>query len=398
MIIRKKYLNYLIEAKDTEFIKVITGVRRSGKSILLKQYIDYLKELGIKDEFIIYINLEAYEFQSINDEKSFSDIIINLIPKTEEKFYLLIDEIQFIEGWQKVINSFRVSFNCDIVITGSNAKLLSGELATLLSGRYIEIDIYPFSFKEFVEAKGINEKSREIDLAYKEYEQYGGFPSVVMSKESIKTTILSGIFDSIVLNDIASRGSIRDTLTLKRLVSFLADNVGQLVNPTKISNLLINEKLDISNHTVNRYLELLQTSYLFYEAKPYDLRGKSYLRQNSKYYMVDNGLRNQAIGYKESNFGNRLENIVFMELLRRGYKVDVVRIEDKEVDFIARKNEKTEYYQVAYQLPQNTHETDNLLMIKDNFNKTLITGRYEGVDNIDGINVEYIVDWLLNEK
>ena len=299
---------------------------------------------------------------------------------------------------QKVINSFRVSFNCDIVITGSNAKLLSGELATLLSGRYIEIDIYPFSFKEFVEAKGINEKSREIDLAYKEYEQYGGFPSVVMSKESIKTTILSGIFDSIVLNDIASRGSIRDTLTLKRLVSFLADNVGQLVNPTKISNLLINEKLDISNHTVNRYLELLQTSYLFYEAKPYDLRGKSYLRQNSKYYMVDNGLRNQAIGYKESNFGNRLENIVFMELLRRGYKVDVVRIEDKEVDFIARKNEKTEYYQVAYQLPQNTHETDNLLMIKDNFNKTLITGRYEGVDNIDGINVEYIVDWLLNEK
>lgn len=395
---REKYLKKLIDFKDTDFIKVITGVRRSGKSILLKQYIDYLKELGIKDEFIIYINLEAYEFQSINDEKSFSDIIINLIPKTEEKFYLLIDEIQFIEGWQKVINSFRVSFNCDIVITGSNAKLLSGELATLLSGRYIEIDIYPFSFKEFVEAKGINEKSREIDLAYKEYEEYGGFPSVVMSKESIKTTILSGIFDSIVLNDIASRGSIRDTLTLKRLVSFLADNVGQLVNPTKISNLLINEKLDISNHTVNRYLELLQTSYLFYEAKPYDLRGKSYLRQNSKYYMVDNGLRNQAIGYKESNFGNRLENIVFMELLRRGYKVDVVRIEDKEVDFIARKNEKTEYYQVAYQLPQNTHETDNLLMIKDNFNKTLITGRYEGVDNIDGINVEYIVDWLLNEK
>ncbi len=395
---REKYLKKLIDFKYTDFIKVITGVRRSGKSILLKQYIDYLKELGIKDEFIIYINLEAYEFQSINDEKSFSDIIINLIPKTEEKFYLLIDEIQFIEGWQKVINSFRVSFNCDIVITGSNAKLLSGELATLLSGRYIEIDIYPFSFKEFVEAKGINEKSREIDLAYKEYEQYGGFPSVVMSKESIKTTILSGIFDSIVLNDIASRGSIRDTLTLKRLVSFLADNVGQLVNPTKISNLLINEKLDISNHTVNRYLELLQTSYLFYEAKPYDLRGKSYLRQNSKYYMVDNGLRNQAIGYKESNFGNRLENIVFMELLRRGYKVDVVRIEDKEVDFIARKNEKTEYYQVAYQLPQNTHETDNLLMIKDNFNKTLITGRYEGVDNIDGINVEYIVDWLLNEK
>lgn len=395
---REKYLKKLIDFKDTDFIKVITGVRRSGKSILLKQYIDYLKELGIKDELIIYINLEAYEFQSINDEKSFSDLIINLIPKTGKKFYLLIDEIQFIEGWQKVINSFRVSFNCDIVITGSNAKLLSGELATLLSGRYIEIDIYPFSFKEFVEAKGINEKSREIDLAYKEYEEYGGFPSVVMSKESIKTTILSGIFDSIVLNDIASRGSIRDTLTLKRLVSFLADNVGQLVNPTKISNLLINEKLDISNHTVNRYLELLQTSYLFYEAKPYDLRGKSYLRQNSKYYMVDNGLRNQAIGYKESNFGNRLENIVFMELLRRGYKVDVVRIDEKEIDFIARKNEKTEYYQVAYQLPQNTHETDNLLMIKDNFNKTLITGRYEGVDNIDGINVEYIVDWLLNEK
>lgn len=206
---------------------------------------------------------------------------------------------------------------------------------------------------------------------------------------------MSGIYDSIILNDIASRGQIRDTLTLKSLVSFLADNVGQLVNPSKIANLLNSEKSDISNHTINRYLDLLQAAFLFYKAKPYDIRGKTYLRQNAKYFMVDNGLRNHAVSFKDSNFGNRLENIVFIELLRRGYEVDVVRMDNKEIDFLARKHNAVEYYQVAYQIPDNTHETDNLLLIKDNFKKTLITGRYAGKQEISGIQVEYVVDWLL---
>lgn len=397
MYIRKAYLNKMMEFKDTDFIKVMTGVRRSGKSVLLMQYREYLIESGIKEENIIYINLERFENQLIKTEEEFRMKILNSIPKNKEKFYILVDEIQFIEGWQKVINGLRVSYDCDITITGSNAKLLSGELVTLLSGRYVEIIVYPFSFREFLEVKGIEGNSREVDIAYKEYEKYGGFPGVILSNKNIKESILSGIYDSIILNDIATRGKIRDTLVLKNLVSFLSDNVGQLINPSKISNVLKNDKIDISNHTITRYLDLLKDAFLFYEAKPYDIRGKSYLKQNSKFFMVDNGLRNHAVSFKTSNQGNRLENIVFVELLRRGYRVDVVRIVDKEVDFIARKNNSVEYYQVAYQIPENTHETDNLLLIKDNFKKTLITGRYEGINEIEGIEVSYIVDWLIQD-
>lgn len=395
MYIRNRYLNQLKQFKDRDFIKVITGVRRSGKSVLLMQYRDYLISEGISLENIIYINLEAFEFLNVKDEVKLSELFLNRIKNKSQKYYLLIDEIQWVDGWQKVINGLRVSFNCDIVITGSNAKLLSGELATLLSGRYVEIVVYPFSFKEFLESKNIAIESRKVDLMYKEYEQYGGFPSVVYSDETIKITILSGIYDSIILNDIADRGLIRDTFSLKRVVSFLADNVGQMINSNKIANILKSEKLSISNHTVNRYLELLQEAYLFYEAKSYDIRGKNYLKQNSKYFMIDNGLRNEAVSFQGGNFGNRLENLVYIELLRRGYEVSIARIDDKEIDFIARKPDTTIYYQVTHQIPSNTHETDNLLLLKNNYQKVLITGRYEDVTDIDGIRVVYVVDWLL---
>lgn len=395
---RQAYIDKLKSFRDKDFIKVLTGVRRCGKSVILKQYMDYLKDDGVKENHIIYINLESYENQFIKGEQEFSDLIYKMLPKDSGKVYLLVDEIQFIDGWQRVINSFRVSFDCDIVITGSNAKLLSGELATLLSGRYVEIVIYPFSFKEFLNAKNIDINDRIVDIAYKEYERYGGFPGALLSDEVIKPTILSGIYDSIILNDIAARGFVKDTLSLKKVVSFLSDNVGQLVNPSKISNLLKSENLNISNHTVNKYLELLQEAYLFFEVRPYDIRGKAYLKQNSKYFMVDNGLRNQSVGFKESNQGNRLENIVFIELKRRGYEVAVANIDNKEIDFIARKNDLVKYFQVTYQIPENTHETDNLLLIKDNFEKTVITGRYEGVNNIAGIKVEYVVDWLVKEE
>lgn len=395
---RQAYIDKLKSFRDKDFIKVLTGVRRCGKSVILKQYMDYLKDDGVKENHIIYINLESYENQFIKGEQEFSDLIYKMLPKDSGKVYLLVDEIQFIDGWQRVINSFRVSFDCDIVITGSNAKLLSGELATLLSGRYVEIVIYPFSFKEFLNAKNIDINDRIVDIAYKEYERYGGFPGALLSDEVIKPTILSGIYDSIILNDIAARGFVKDTLSLKKVVSFFSDNVGQLVNPSKISNLLKSENLNISNHTVNKYLELLQEAYLFFEVRPYDIRGKAYLKQNSKYFMVDNGLRNQSVGFKESNQGNRLENIVFIELKRRGYEVAVANIDNKEIDFIARKNDLVKYFQVTYQIPENTHETDNLLLIKDNFEKTVITGRYEGVNNIAGIKVEYVVDWLVKEE
>lgn len=376
---------------------MITGVRRSGKSVLLLLFKEYLKQENIPDDHIIYMNFESFEYQTITTEEKLREKFHEKLPKDGEKIYLLLDEIQVVEGWQRVINGVRVSFNSDIVITGSNAKMLSGELATLLSGRYIEIPMYPLSFQEFLAVKEIHPDSRKVDTAYEEYEKYGGFPSVVIAEEGIKDTILSGIFDTIVLNDVALRAGIKDPAVLKSVIRFLADNVGQLVNTNKIVNTLKSERIETTSHTVNRYLDLLESGYLFYRAKQYDIRGREYLRTNGKYFIVDTGLRRNAVGRKDGNYSNRLENIVYIELLRRGYSVDIGRMEQKEIDFVARKLDETIYVQVAYQLPNNTHETDNLLNIKDNYKKIVVTGRYYEVEQIDGIPIVYIADWLLEK-
>lgn len=397
MFDRPMYLEKLKSFKDTDFIKVITGVRRSGKSVILKLYSEYLKSLGISEENIIYINFELFEYQSIKNEHDFHELISSLNLKTDVKYYFLFDEIQFVDGWQKVINSLRISFDVDIVITGSNANMLSGELATFLSGRYVEIPVHPFSFKEFLYVKGIDLNSRYVDTAYSEYEIYGGFPSVVIAEKAIKDTVLSGIFDSIVLNDVAFRSGIKDTEILKGIINFLADNVGQIVNPTKISNVFKNERLSVSNHTVSRYLELLENAFLFSKARQYDVRGKEYLRSNNKYFIVDNGLRRISVGMRGGNYSNRLENIVYTELVRRGYRVDVGRIDSKEIDFIAKKMDEVLYVQVSYELPNNKHETDNLLLVNDNYRKIVVTGKYYEEKIIDGIEIVYIVDWLLED-
>ena len=397
MFERPEYLNQLIKFKDTDFIKVITGVRRSGKSVLLMLFQEHLIKEGVPDDHIIYMNFESFEYQTITTEEKFREKLNELLPKDTKKIYLLFDEIQVVEGWQRVINGIRVSFDSDIVITGSNANMLSGELATLLSGRYIEIPIYPFSFQEFLNVKGIELNSRKVDIAYDEYEKYGGFPSVTIAEESIKDTILSGIFDTIVLNDVALRSGIKDPTALKSIISFLADNVGQLVNTSKIVNTLKNEGIGTTNHTVNRYLDLLESGYLFYRTKQYDIRGREYLRTNGKYFIVDTGLRRNTVGRKDGNYSNRLENIVYIELLRRGYTVDVGKLDTKEIDFVARRLDETLYVQVTYELPNNSHETDNLLHIKDNYKKIVVTGKYHDIEQIDGIPIVYIADWLLEK-
>ncbi|EAG1605371.1 ATP-binding protein [Listeria monocytogenes] len=395
---RPHYLKQLIQFKDADFIKVITGVRRSGKSVLLMLYKEYLLQEGVQENHIIHINFESFEYQTVTTEEKFRQKLDELLPEDDKKVYLLFDEIQMVEGWQRVVNGIRVSFNSDIIITGSNANMLSGEIATLLSGRYIEIPIYPFSFSEFLHVKGIESDSRKVDSAYDEYEKYGGFPSVVIAEESIKDTILSGIFDTIVLNDVALRAGVKDATALKSIIRFLADNVGQLVNASKIVNTLKSEGVDTTVHTVNRYLDLLENGYLFYRAKQYDIRGREYLRTNGKYFIIDTGLRRNAVGRKDGNYSNRLENIVYIELLRRGYTVDVGKLDSKEIDFVARKLDETLYIQVAYELPNNRHETDNLLNIKDNYKKIVVTGRYYETAQIDGIPIIYIVDWLLSGK
>ncbi|AKP67586.1 ATP-binding protein [Companilactobacillus ginsenosidimutans] len=395
MIRRDQYLQKLIEFKDSENIKVITGVRRSGKSVLLSLYRDYLLSDGIDEQDIIYLNFESFELLNIRTDTQLIEKLQPLLRKDRHQ-YLMFDEIQMVDGWQRVINGIRVSYDCDIVITGSNAKMLSGELATLLSGRYVEIPIYPFSFKEFLTAKNIDSESRLVDSAFDEYEQYGGFPSVVLAEKNIKDSILSGIFDTIILNDISMRSGIRDTDILRALVGFLSDNIGQLVNPSRIANTITSEGLTTTNHTISSYLQLLEDAFLFYRGRQYDLRGRKYLQTSGKYFTVDPGLRRNAIGRRPGNYAGQLENIVYMELIRRGYSVDIGKMETKEIDFVARKIDEIQYIQVAYDIPENSHETDNLLNIKDNYKKSLITQRYNNsVKEIDGIPVVNIVDWLL---
>ncbi|MGM0330355.1 ATP-binding protein [Enterococcus sp. AZ084] len=397
MFQRPDYLNQLIDLQNTDFIKIITGVRRSGKSVLLMLYQRYLLEQGVEPNHIIYINFESFNYQVVTDAEKFRDVLAPLIPQDEEKVYFLFDEIQLVDGWQRVVNGIKTSFNCELIITGSNANMLSGELATLLSGRYIEIPIYPLSFDEFLTVKDIAKDSRFVDQAYQEYEKYGGFPSVVLADERIKDTILSGIFDTIVLNDVALRAGVKDATVLKALIRFLSDNVGQLVNASRIANTLKSEGITTSTHTINRYLDLLEHGYLFYRAQQYDIRGREYLRTNGKYFIIDSGLRRNAVGRKDGNYINRLENIVYVELLRRGYLVDVGRLDNQEIDFVAKKLDETLYIQVTYELPNNNRETDNLLHIKDNHKKIVITGKYYEINQVDGIPIQYIVDWLLDK-
>ncbi|EQM54388.1 hypothetical protein N692_04085 [Lactiplantibacillus plantarum EGD-AQ4] len=398
MIQRAEYLKKLIQFRDTDLIKVITGVRRSGKSVLLMQYRDYLKSQGVADNQIIYLNFEELELLSVRTADALVKVLQPKLDKQRHQ-YVMLDEIQMVDGWQTVVNGIRVSYDCDIIVTGSNAKMLSGELATLLSGRYVEIPIYPFSFKEFLSAKEIASDSREVDQAFLVYEKYGGFPLVALSPVALKDDILSSLYDTITLKDVAERAQVRDIISLRALVAFLADNIGQLVQPAKVAGVLKNEGISISNHTVENYLQLLEDAFLFYRARQYDLRGKKYLKTAGKYFIVDPGLRRTAIGRRPGNYAGQLENVVYVELQRRGYTVDVGKMNTKEIDFVARKVDRVLYVQVAYEIPANSHETDNLLQLRDNYEKLLITQRhYPDIQDIDGIPVVNIVDWLLHDE
>ncbi|AYG38489.1 ATP-binding protein [Lactiplantibacillus pentosus] len=397
MIKRAEYLKKLIQFRDTDLIKVITGVRRSGKSVLLMQYRDYLKSQGVADNQIIYLNFEELELLSVRTADALVKVLQPKLDKQRHQ-YIMLDEIQMVDGWQTVVNGIRVSYDCDIIVTGSNAKMLSGELATLLSGRYVEIPIYPFSFKEFLAAKEITSDSREVDQAFLAYEKYGGFPLVTLSPVALKDDILSSLYDTITLKDVAERAQVRDITSLRALVAFLADNIGQLVQPAKVAGVLKNEGISISNHTVENYLQLLEDAFLFYRARQYDLRGKKYLRTAGKYFIVDPGLRRTAIGRRPGNYAGQLENVVYVELQRRGYTVDVGKMNTKEIDFVARKVDRVLYVQVSYEIPANSRETDDLLQLRDNYEKLLITQRhYPDIQDIDGIPVVNIVDWLLRD-
>lgn len=392
--VREQYLNRLISFKDTEFVKVLTGVRRSGKSFILNMFRDYLISSGIEANHIVYINFEHPDTETIKNAPALQAHLKSLLGHSG-KTYFLFDEIQEVEDWQKVINGLRVAYDSDIYLTGSNATMLSGELATLLSGRYVEIKVMPLSFIEFCEFKNYHDDSRAMRY-YQQYMKIGSFPSVaLLQTESLIDSVSSGIFDSIILKDVSLRGNIKDTALLLRVVHYLLDQIGHPVSASSIANTLSSSGRKTSNETIDKYMTLLEDAFIFYKADRYDIRGKERLKTLSKYYVVDLGLRNTVLGRNRGNYGAQLENIVFLELIRRGYEVTVGKLDEKEIDFVCRSTKETLYVQVAYELPQSsTRETDNLMNIPDNYRKVLITGNQMDTGTIDGIEVIHIIDFL----
>lgn len=428
---RDFYLNKLIAFQDTEPVKVITGIRRCGKSSLMKLMIRHLRESGISDEQIIAMNFESMEYRSM-DVKSFYNYVCEEKP-ADKKFYLFFDEVQRIAEWQDAINSFRVDFPCDIYITGSNAYLLSSEFATYLSGRYVEIKILPLSFKEFIDfhgftlterksptgktAKKISDSEGNIydtEELFEAYLKFGGMPGIAdVGLDTDKAmTLLDGVYSTVVMRDILEREKrrgqrqITDADLLRKIIMFLADNIGSNTSVTSIGNTLVNEGLLDSSRktkpavqTVQAYVGALLESYIFYEAKRYDIKGKEYLRTLGKFYIVDIGLRNYLLGLRDVDTGHILENIVYFELLRRGYDTAIGKIGNVEVDFIAANADEKIYYQVTQTMvSEQTRERElrPLMQIRDNYEKVILTMDKGLYNSVDGIKIVNIIDWLLD--
>ena len=394
MIERKKYLDKLIKLKDAEVIKIITGIRRSGKSVLLNQFREYLIKSNVLPENIIYINFELLENEELLDYKKLYDYILN---KTiQGKMYIMIDEIQEVVKFEKVIDSLFAKGNYDIYITGSNSHLLSSELSTLLAGRYIEISILPFSFSEFYEVIGGNKKE-----AFNEYFKYGGLPYVSQIKdEDSKLSYIEGIYNTIVVRDLIERKKINDVGLLKDILKYILDTIGNPISSKKIADYLSSNGRKTSHTTIGNYLDALEEAFIIYKVERYDVRGKLRLSSLGKYYVADVGFRSFVLGDKQYNIGSVLENIVFLELKRRGYNVNIGKIDSLEIDFIATNNNDKKYYQVSSSaLDPKTFERElaPLLKISDNYEKMLLT-LDELPMNYEGIKQVNIIDWLLNKE
>lgn len=427
---RDFYLDKLIAFQDTEPVKVITGIRRCGKSSLMKLMIKHLRESGIADEQIIFMNFESMEYRSMDAPQLYNYIKEK---KTNDKnVYLFFDEIQRISGWQDAINSFRVDFPCDIYITGSNAYLLSSEFATYLSGRYVEIKMLPLSFKEFIDFHGyklierkspVGKKIKKItdnegniydtEELFEAYLKFGGMPGIVdVGLDTDKAmTLLDGVYSTVVMRDILEREKRRsqrqltDADLLRKIIMFLADNIGSNTSVTSIGNTLASEGLLDNNRktkpavqTVQAYVNALLESYIFYEAKRYDIKGKEYLRTLGKYYIVDIGLRNYLLGFRDIDIGHVLENIVYFELLHRGYDTAIGKVGNVEVDFVASNADEKVYYQVTQTMAsEQTKERElrPMIQIRDNYEKVILTMDRTFVNSADGIKIVNLIDWLL---
>ena len=410
---RDIYLKQLIAFQDTEPVKVITGIRRCGKSSLLQLMMRHLLETGVSEQQILFMNFESMEYRNMDVNAFYDYVKTKIVPK--KRTYLFFDELQRLERWEDAVNSFRVDFDCDIYITGSNAYLLSSEYSTYLSGRCVEIKMLPLSFKEFLDFHGYYE-SDQHDLKdwFEKYIHFGGMPGIadVGLNEFNYSTLLDGVYSTVIMRDILDRESrrgqkrITDPVLLKKISMFLADNIGNSTSLNSISNTLVSERMieDRSRHgkpavqTIQTYVNALMESYMFYEVKRFDIKGKEELKTLGKYYIVDTGLRNYLLGYRDIDFGHVIENIVYFELLRRGYNVLVGKVGNKEVDFIATGDSEKIYYQVTADMNEEStkeRELAPLKMIRDNYKKVVLTMNADSTASVEGIQIVKLIDFLL---
>lgn len=394
MVKRQQYLEKLKKLKDLQIIKVVTGFRRCGKSTLLTQFEEYLKECGVESSQIISINFEKIEFEHLQNYKAMYDYVVERL-HPEKTTYIFLDEVQLVEDYQKAVDSLFVRDKVDLYITGSNARMLSGELATLLSGRYVEIEMLPLSFAEYYELVGGDKRD-----AWKRYFTNGGLPyTAYINDEDILHDYLLGIYNTVLLKDVVERKKIQDIPLLRSVVKFLFDNIGNIVSSKKISDSLVSYGRKTTSVTVENYIESLSEAYVVYKAERYDVKGKQHLKSLEKYYAVDMGLRKLLLGQKNTDIGHILENIVYFELVRRGFEVCIGKIDDLEIDFIAEKDGDKEYYQVsASVLDPNTfeREIEPLRRVHDNYPKYIVT-MDEITSNNEGIKQINVIDFLLGE-
>ncbi len=397
MIQRTNYLDELKKFKDKELIKVVTGIRRCGKSTLLEMYKDYLIDTGIEEEQIISINLEDLKYNFIKDYMDLYNYINDRL-KDDKKNYVFIDEIQMIQNFQKVADSLYINKKVDLYITGSNAYLLSSELSTLLSGRYVEIKMLPLSFKEYKEAINIE----DLEEVYKKYISLGSFPYTLELEEDEISKYLGSLYNDVIIKDIMIRKGVLDETMLKSVANFALDNIGNILSTNNIANTMTSAGRAINVRTVERYLEGFTESFFLYKAIRYDIKGKQYLKTGEKYYVSDLGLRYFMLGRKIGDIGHILENIVYLELLRRGYDVYIGKVDDYEVDFVAIDSNGKRYIQVCETLKDNenkilTRELNSLQKINDNYEKMILTMDNIPVSNEEGIIVKNALEWLLNK-
>ena len=380
MLKRDEYIKQIVPFIDKDVIKVLTGIRRSGKSVMLKLLMEELKNRGINENQFIYINFENLKYRNLKNYERLYDFILNKVDDKYKSYYIFLDEIQEVEEWERCVNSLRVDedFNFDIYITGSNAKLLSGEFSTYLAGRYIEFVVYPFSFKEFFEI--MKEKNKEIDLkeAFQDYVKFGGMPFLHNLDYNFEASMqyLQDLYASIILKDITQRNNIRDTDLLERIINYVVMNIGNTFSATSISKFFKSENRKVATETILNYIKACEEAFLVYRVARNDLLGKKILNVNEKYYIADHGIREAIMENNQKNINQVLENIVYFEMLRRGYNVKIGKVDNLEVDFVCKKNDETIYIQVSYLLAsEDTKEREFSVLenIKDNYPKYVLS-------------------------